>query len=524
MDEFDRLLGVAKRRRSQVKSLLEECYKYVLPLDERRTPFEATKDLAESVDEMYDATASSTAQDLASDVLNELWPADAKPYKLELGHDSGVDPALRERINKDLAARADAQIAAINSSGGAEGQDWYSATHEALLDWTIAQGFIAPHMGSGTLCDVWFEHLPLNSVVTLRTNGQTSVLFRESKLRRDEILQRWPGIKLRSELKSWASLPSEDECEVTEGVVRDWTDPNVEAWRTQVKVKGLNGFIHDVVEAGPGSKPFIDFAFMVANGETLGRGPVRLALPHIRVINAVTEMYLDELDMKLGGIWGYEAGSFNPEQIEFKPRMIIPYEPGTKGIQRLDAQRTDGDFKNAVLMIQAAIRDVMYGFDLGPLNQTPRSATEVMERKSAGARRKSGPHHRLLAGLVTQTAQFVDWALVRRNKLPPLSELGIVDGKINGRSVVVKPAGPMTQSQQLDEVLRFDRLLEIIQARFGPAAVLAAVPISEAAPWLREKMGVDPRVIRPAGDISRVEQMLLTAAAQKAASPTGVAS
>lgn len=521
LQEFDRLYQRAKNKRSAVNSVLEECWKYVLPMYERQSPHNATADKAPEINDIYDATASSAAQDLASEVLDDIWPASEEPFRLQLGPDVRVSPDMRKRIDGDLSARAEALTAAINGSGLAEGQSWYSAAHEALLDWTISQGFIAAHRGEHGLADVWFEHMPLPTVLPLRMNGQTCVLFRDSKMTRREIMLRWPAAKLRPGF-SVDSASLDVEIDVTEGIIRDWSVAGVEAWETVVRVKGMGdgGFVHQARETGPGSKPFIDFAFMVANGDTLGRGPALIALPHIRVVNAVVQMHLDNLDMALNGIWGYETGGLNTEMIEIKPGLVVPYEPGTKGLLRLDGARNEQGFRDAVLMIQAAIRDVMYGFDLGPTDQTPRSATEVVTRRSVSAKRKSGPNHRLLSGLITQTVQFVDWALVKAGKLAPIDLAGI-PGIIDGRTVLVRPVSPLTRSQNLGKVVRSDQYVELLVKWFGPAAAPATLDLATAAPLLAEWIGVDPRINRPVNDLRKLEQLLLTAAAQQGAPSAG---
>lgn len=517
-EEFDRLYQLAKNRRSAVDAILRECWKYVLPMYERHHPHNVAPDQPPVLDDVYDATASSAAQDLASEVLDEIWPADAEPFTLELGPDVRVGDGLRKRVNDELSARAEALTAAINNSGLAEGQSWYAAAHEALLDWTISQGFIAAHRSQQALCDVWFEHMPLSTVLPLRMNGQTCMVFRDSRMTRREIALRWPGAMLKPGFAANGNLEAEHN--VTEGIVRDWSEQGVEAWSTCVKVDTISGFVHEARETGPGSKPFIDFAFMVANGDTLGRGPALIALPHIRVLNAVVQMHLDNLDMTLNGIWGYESGGLNTEMIELKPGLIVPYEPGTKGLVRLDSPRNEQGFRDAVLMIQAAIRDVMYGFDLGPVDRTPKSATEVMARQNVGTKRKSGPHHRLLSGLITQTVQFADWALVRSGKLNPLNlYLNGVPGQIDGRTVMVKPASPLSRSQRLDKVIRASRFMELMAQHFGPASVPAVMKLGVTAPMLADDLGVDPRMINSTEDIDTAQKLLLNAAAQQSAPP-----
>ena len=522
VQEFDRKHQLARNKRDILRPLIEDCYRHVLPLQERKPSANKLNDEQPNFTELYDATAAAAAQDLASEMLDDAWPSDATPFTLALGKHAKVDSGERKRVNNELEARADILIEEINNSGDNEGEGWFAAAHEAMLDWTIAQGTIARHIDPGPNSVICFEALPLPTICTLRgPYGATECLFRTARKRRSDILAAWPmasgipahwrGPNLGTGKAAYVSDDIEEE--VVEGIWRDRgadaRRTGVERWVTQVRVTGLSDFIHTAVDEGIGSKPFIDFAYMRASGETLGRGPGMLAMPDVRVLNKIKEMHLELLDLQLWGIWGFEDSSMNVENLPpLSPRLVVPFEPGTKGLQRIDGSPNANAIEHVVAALQSNIKDILYGLDLGPTDRTPRSATEVMARTSTRARRRAGPNSRLLNGLIRQTVKVVNWTMEKKGLLSPI--------RLDGKQVAIQLLSPITRSQQLDDVLRFDRFCEILATRFGPQGLIAAVGLDQAAPWLQEKIGVDARMVRTQAEIRAAQQMLIQAAAAQA--------
>ena len=501
---FDAKYHLAKHKRDALRPLIEDCYRHVLPLQERRRPQNKSQDTEPDFTDLYDSTAAAAAQNLASEMLDDLWPVDSKPFTLALGEHAKVDSGLRKRIDKELAHRADILIEAINNSGDNEGEGWYAAAHEAMLDWTIAQGTIARHVGDAQ-CPIRFEALPLPTICTLRgPYGATECLFRNSRRKRSDILTLWPSAA--GKVTGWTPETMDIEEDVVEGIWRDRSNRDgVERWVTQVRITGVTDLVSQTVDEGIGSKPFIDFAYMRASGETLGGGPAMLAMPDIRVLNTIKEMHLELLDLQLWGIWGYEDSSMNLDNLPpLSPRAVIPFEPGTKGLQRIDGSPNANAIEHVVASLQANINDVLYGLDLGPTDKTPRSATEVMARQSMRSRRRAGPNARLVSGLLGQTVKTTNWTLTKKGLLEKIN--------LDGKEVVIKPLSPITRSQQLDDVLRFDKFAELMLKNYGQAALLTVSSLDQVGPWVGKKIGVDERMLAAPEAIRAGQAQLVQAA------------
>jgi hypothetical protein len=143
------------------------------------------------------------------------------------------------------------------------------------------------------------------------------------------------------------------------------------------------------------------------------------------------------------------------------------------------------------------------------------SATEVLERSSARARRRAGPYSRLIVELLGQTVQRV--AHIRgkqgRIKLPP----------IDGRTIAIRALAPLTRSMAQDEILRTMRFFEAANGAFGPQIAAMVIKQEDAARWLASKFGVDPNLVRTSLELkelaAQVAQMSAAAQAQPGAAP-----
>jgi hypothetical protein len=205
----------------------------------------------------------------------------------------------------------------------------------------------------------------------------------------------------------------------------------------------------------------------------------------------------------------------NVDTIEIAPRTIIPVAQGSGGLKRIDDST---DLRSAEWLIKSlgdSIRRVIDGDELGPVKNSPMSATEVLERSSARARRRAGPYSRLIVELLGQTVQRVAYIRAKqgRIKLPP----------IDGRTIAIRALAPLTRSMAQDEILRTMRFFEAANGAFGPQIAAMVVKQEDAARWLAKKFGVDPNLVRTSVELkalaAQVAQMSAAAPAQAGPAP-----
>jgi len=490
----------AKERFDKSRTVIDECYEFGLPLRERS--YCDGGEGARRTDRLFDSTAVGLLQDLASQMLDDVWPADAKPFELEAGPD--VPPAERPQVNRALSEVAAEIVETVNNS------NFRSAAHEALMDWGIATGFLLPEEGDA-LQPVRFRCLPLTEAMPdLGPFDEIDALFRPRKVRAADIPLLWPGAAIDQQLERCIRDTPDERVDVVEGSERDWTVRATETWRYSCVLAARKHVLKSGKHEGFGSKPFIDFSSARVTGEVLGRGQMQVALPDIKTLNLVKQLVLENADLAISGLWQYDDdGVLNPDTIQILPGTTIPRVQGSRGLEPL---QTPGDFNVGDLIIkdlQGQIRSIFFGDDLGPPKNTPMSATEVLERSSNRARRRAGPYQRLIVELLFQTVRRVSYILVRqgRIKLPA----------IDGRRVVFRPLSPLTRAQAQDEILRHDRYLEMLNMRLGPQVTATLFDFEKYGEWLARKIGVEPSLVRTQGErkqmVQAVAQLAQTAQA-----------
>lgn len=479
----------AENMKRDIASILDDAYDYALPLRNRTTE---TGKLSRT-SRMFDSTAPIALQGFASTMLEAVWPSNARPFDLVAGRD--VPEEQREEFNRLLAGVADDLIDTANNS------DFLASAHEALLDWGIGTGVMLVEEGDAA-DPIRHTCVPLTeATLGIGPRGQIDAMWRKLKPRLVDVPHTWPGAALPGELQERIDEAAADTtAEIIEGVERDWTATAEEAWRFQVIMTApVQCVLAENVWRGAGSCPVLWPSFMRVTGEVVGRGPVQLALPDIKTLNQMVELVLANAEMAMVGIWQYDDdGVFNPDTVILEPGAMLPRSMNSRGLEPL---QSGADFNIAQMSmpdLRTAIRGALYWNDLGPLDQTPRSATEVMERSAARAQRLAGPAGRLLT-------EFL-FPYVRRLAFIRRKQGAIKVGRINGREVKIIPRGPLTTAQNEEAVLRFARFMQLAQGQFGPQQVGIKIDAAKAMDWQAAKMGIDPTLSR-----TQVEQQQVIA-------------
>jgi hypothetical protein len=493
----------AKSRRDKVRDLIDDAYEYILPLRERVTRSGTGKP---DTSRLFDATAPAAAQDLASEMLDDLFPTDGPAFILEAGRD--VPEGDRTEVDRALADVTEEITVELNNS------NLRAAVHEALLDWAaVGTGTILPESGDAEH-PLHFRALPLaDAIHDTGPKDSLDALYRcHEDVKLSDLTLRWPGATLTGELAQKAQARPDDKVAVVEGYWRDWSERGTATWPFMVMVRDGRHVIQQGQTQGWGRQPFITFSYTRVAGEVLGRGPGLLALPDIKTLNLAKEMVLENADLAITGMWqGDDDGVLNPDTIMLAPGTIIPRAAGSKGLEPL---QSGADFSIAEFLVkdlQGNIRGVFVGDDLGPPTGTPMSATEVLARSSNRARRRAGPYSRLITDLMQPIVTWSARELVRigRVKLPA----------IDGRAVTFRALSPLTRAQAQDEILRHDRFLELSNMRFGPQATLLSVKVEDYQEWLAGKLGVNAKLVRNQVERGKLVQAIAGAAQQAGAMP-----
>lgn len=487
----------ARAIRDTFATLVDDCYEFALPLRQRTWMM---KGLPPETDRLFDATAVTALQSFASQTLDDVWPADQKPFELKAGR--GVDPKRREDADRELAEIADAITEATNNS------NFRSAAHEMLQDYGIGTGIMVQDEGDA-LTPLAFRAIPLTeAVMDIGPHGQIDCLMREREVQAGHIQVLWPRAVLPPDLMQRAQSKPEQKIKVLEGYERDWSARGRERWVFRVVWHDKKTMLVEDASEGLGACPFVAPSFTRVAGEVLGRGPVMMALPDIKTANALRQMLLEHLDLNLAGIWQYDDdGTLNPDTVVLQPGALIPRMPGTKGLEPVTPP-SRGDIGAMELSeLRAAIKEAMFVNDLGDLTKTPRTATEIMQRTADRARRLAGSYGRLMTEWLFPQVARTWWIMKRlqgRTDLPP----------IDGDRIKVRPLSPITRAQAQDDILRHLRYLEMLQANVHPMAPLLLTDVPKFATWLGDKQGVNPTLMQSEATVNQMVQGLVQLALQ----------
>ena len=293
-----------------------------------------------------------------------------------------------------------------------------------------------------------------------------------------------------------------------ECVSRDYSKPNVEAYKFTVFSNNPKHIMLEKSFSGEGSNPYVVFRWSKAAGEVYGRGPLLNSMPAVKTCNLVIEMVLENAQMAISGMYQMEDdGIINVDTIQLLPGTIIPRSPSSRGLEPITPA---GNFNVADLVLKDMrqnIKRALYNEMLGDPNRTPMSATEVAERMADLSRQIGSAFGRLQAEMVTPVLQRVIHILKKQGRINIPT--------VNGREIKVVSTSPLAQAQANQDINGFNRFLELVQARFGPQLVNLLVNSTEATKYLGDKFGIPQKLIRSQEEMATAMQQMQQAMQQQ---------
>lgn len=488
----------------EIASLIDELYEFCCPLRER--PYSAKTASARRTDRLFDNTAVNALADFASQRMEDVWPTDQKPFDLLPG--PGVADEDREEFRRVLAGVASELIETVNLS------NFRAAGNEAALDYGLATGVMLIEEGDA-LEPLRHRALPISEArLWAGPYGDHDGLSRTRKVKAGHLKAVWPDGKFTAEMLRDAAESPDKDYEFVEGHYRDWSRPMEEVWIHCVCAAKEKHEIARSEAKGVGSKPFITFSFMRVCGETYGRGPAQLVLPDIRSANVVRQLLLEHLDISIGGLWQYEShGVVNADTISIEAGTVYPRMPNTKGLESVPVGGNPQFGEVELQALQQSIERGFFKLDLGPVDKTPKSATEILQRVADRAGRLSGPNARLTSEFLIPYIRRGLWILRKKGRIEKWN--------IDARTLAIRPLAPITRAQAQDDILRHVRLMEFLNQMLGPQIANMVVDGVKMGDYLAGKMGTEPSVRRTS--IERQElakamaQLAATAQQQEAA-------
>lgn len=477
---------------AQWHSIWEECYEYALP---NRTSF-YNEDVGQSgMDKVFDETAIISTQEFASRLQLGLTPPFMPWMDLQAGSEVGEQG--KERLNTALSDITKEVFNAIDDS------NFIQQMHETFTDLAIGTSVLSIEDGvdGETLS---FLTIPQKEVsIEPGRRDDIGGIFRMRSIMAGHLPVEFPTGTFSEGLQKKIEETPQEKVKLRETNTRDYSRQDTTAWKHECweedQFGSTNQPIYTYDYIGPGSFPLIVSRWSKAAGEVWGRGPLINALPSIKTANLVVELTLENAEMAITGMWqGADDGVMNPDTVSLVPGTVIPMAPNSSGLQPLE---TPGRFDVANLILEdmrANIKRALYDEMLGPMNQTPMSATEVVQRVTELQRRIGSPIGRLTMELLVPIVRRVLFLLVRKGII---QNVPILDGK----SMKAKPVSLLARQQSAEEVNNVVEFLGIIAQTQGPQMVNVITDPIKTAKKVAELKNIDPSIMREEADR---EQML----------------
>jgi len=476
----------ARDDRNRHQGRIADCYKYAMPW---RHGFNQDQP-GNQFDEVFDETIGTVLEDFSADMLNTFTPQ--KDNWLSEQPVATFDKAELKELKEPLARRQAVVFSEMARS------NLYQSMQEAYLD-----------LGPGTMClliqdfdaakPIHCEAIPATDLLITRGPfGFVDGVFREKKYLWDDVKVLWPDADL-SELGSEPQKGTVLTLDVVDGCWRLWGEKGDEVY--QYAVVCQNKIIWKKQWKGAGSCPFIVARWSRDSTTAWGVGPTYRTLPAIKTLNHVRYVDLKNYDKHVDPPTSYEDDGVANIDNGVNPGDWIPRAPGSEAPEPIESK---SKFDVAVFErdeLRSAIRRAHYQDKPEQLGKTPPTATQWADERAERARRMGTPATNLVEEWQVPIYRRFAHLLEQRGKLPKV--------QLKGVDIAVQPVSPLLRAQDQEEVVRNDKLAELIAARFGPQMAMVALDVIPYVKRQAEKLGVDPKLIRDEAKIKdAIEQLM----------------
>lgn len=480
--ELHRRMGAAEIDLNRHKRRIQDCYRFALPWRHR---FDQNQPV-DQLDDLFDETAMTVLEDFAADMLNTFTPIKSDWVKVEPV--ATYDPGEQNQINADLG-----QYQAVVFSEMAR-SNLYQALQEAYLD--LGPGTMAICIQDrGPSRPIHCEAIPATELLIERGPfGMVNGRFRKRpEMTGEELAALWPNARLTDAMKR----PNAKH-KVVEALWRDWSDRGDETWIYTVACG--NEIILERKEKGRGSCAIPVARWSRDSTTAWGVGPTYRSLPAIKTLNHIKYLELKRLEFIVDPVTSYEDDGVMNLDNGIEPGEWIPRQAGSEAPEPVESQARFDISSLKADEIVSSIKRAHYQDRPEQIGRTPPSATQWADEAAERARRMGTPATNLVIELQYPIFERFAWLLRKRGRLPKV--------ELNGKEVALQPISPLLRAQEQEEVVRMDRLAELVQARFGPEAVTVVLkPVEYANRWA-DRLGVDKALVNTQDELAQAVQTL----------------
>lgn len=495
------LLAKSKKAQSvanEWRTLLDDCYEFAIP---QRNIINRTSPGQKKGTQVYDSTAVKSTMNFANRIQSDMMPPFQRWVNLVPGSD--ITKEQEEQAREILDEINEALYSTISTS------NFDSAVNEMLIDLATGTGAMLIQGGDDRM-PVRYSAIPI-AQLSLAEGPDNTIweIYRTHKVKAKMIKATWPDATIPDVIQKMIDNETRDpEVELIECT---YFDGEEEMWRYEVI---CNKDKSRLVERISRESPIVTPRWMKVAGETFGRGPLVQALPDIKTLNALTKMVLQNASLAIAGAYMVaDDGVANPNTINLAPGSFIPVSrtAGPNGPAIAPIPRT-GDFNVAELerdKLIMSVKEMLFDEGLPPETGAVRSATEIVERIKQLSRSIGSPFGRMMSEFVVP--------MVRRT-LEVMEKQALIPGRVDvdGKIVNVAIMSPLAQEQNMSDIEKVVRWLEILGGTVGPEVMMQGAKVENLPEYLGEKLGIPQELMRTIGERAEIQQAAGAAMAAQA--------
>lgn len=487
MDKIFRRAEKLFESRRQWEALWQMAYEYMAP---ERAFFHLPahdKSRGDTGEFVFDSTAIDAAERLVNLVLSGLIPPWMPWFRIVPGR-AIVNPDQKTALAPLLAYAEKLMQSLLLES------NFYQEMQPMLLDRVVGgTGAIALNFGDSAIS---FKSIPLAEIALEEDNsGEISAVVRKYYLSFRDMDKLW---KLPEEFRlQHEQNLDEVKHEIYTLVFREPTG----MWESYTFLKQQKIILDHMLTTHP---PLLATRWTRLPGTPYGRGPGLRALADVRALNKLKELSLLNAAKAVSGIYtAVDDGVLNPYTLSLDPGAIIPVASNSPNERSLDVLPSATDFNIAMWSfeeLKSSIKMMFMADQFGPLEKTPRSATEVLERTRIVAQELGATIARLQYEILMPILRAVFNWLGEKDMLPP--ELSIDGANINVDFVSALAQAQWAQQEQ--NILQF--MTNMVQfGQVDPKAGLL-IDIHAAGRKLAEIKGIPLEILRTPEEIEQLIQ------------------
>jgi len=478
----------AEQARAAIYPQIDECLAYAMPWRRRFGG-------RQTFDHIFDSTALTATMRWAAKLQAGLTPPGVRWSSLKAG--PMVPRAMRSDVNRALETPSELYAAVIDFSS------YHLASLEVFSDLGVGTGALLVQEGDdNSIMDCTSAAAWQLAIENGPSNTAENVYWCKSYPA--WILSRhWPQAVWPAEVQRKINERSTDKIEVLQAT---YYDPAAREWTLAIVVKG-DGERAIAYDRRERTNPWIIPRYWTTAGDPWGRGPLMLELANIKTANKTVEMVLTAAALQLAPpLLVAHDGVINPDQIRLAPRALLPVSrtggPMGRSIEPLDVGSRVELSQIVLDELRTGIKKNLLDEQLPPLSGAVRSASEIVQRAqdlqaNSGAaftrfNYEMGPQlvSRVLDILDRKRVAGIDFRRMRPDRY----------------TLKVQMTSPLARTQALDDVQNTIQWAETSKAIGGEELWIHSAKAEELIPYLADKFGVSPNLVREAAERDALEQ------------------